>query len=408
MKKFLSILMFAQTILAVSFVLAQVGVPAAAPAPAQTAPAQTAPAQAAPAQAAPATPQFAEFQQRFAAYKTTAAKIQELQQEFEKAAQANDKTKIQEIQQAAGPLLKEAETSFMNTVPVALEAYKNSDGKNEELVQFMLVYANYLLTVDNYDQAYQLFASFLSKGMHKKHPEIFEMAGISAFGSNRFAAAKKCFDFAKQANAPLSRQAQAYAESITEYYEKAWMLETQLRQQETRANDLPRVLIRTTVGDIVVELFENEAPNSVKSFITLVEKGYYSNLPFHRVLPGFMAQGGCPKGDGTGGPGYTIPEEYTKENARKHFCGSLAMARSMDPNSAGSQFYITFLPNQSLDSNYTVFGRVIQGLDVLPKIERIDPQNPYAGQIPTKIIGMQVIRKRPTTNYADFQSSPDR
>lgn len=346
-----------------------------------------------------------DFQVKFDAYKASAAKIQKLQEEFEEAGRKQDHAKIREIQAAAPALLQEAERTFMAAVPVALNAYANSDGKNDELNQFMLIYANYLLTQDNYDEAYKMFTAFLSKGMHKSHPEIFEMAGVSAFGANKFNAAMKCFDYAKQTGAQLSRQAQSYADSIEKYYAKEWADEMARRQKEAQANNLPRVLIRTSVGDMVVELFENEAPNTVKNFVTLVESGFYSNLSFHRVLAGFMAQGGCPKGDGTGGPGYSVPEEFSKDNARKHFRGSLAMARSMDPNSAGSQFYITFLPNQSLDANYTVFGRVIDGMGVLSKIERIDPQNPYPGQIPTKIIEMKVIRKQ-NHDYSNFQKGP--
>ena len=398
MRKFLQITAFLPCVLAGGMLFAQAGV--SAPAAMSSAPA------AAPAETVNSS-MISDFQAKFDAYKASAAKIQKLQEEFEEAGKKQDHARIREIQAAAPALLKEAEQTFMAAVPVALNAYANSDGKNAELNQFMLTYANYLLTQDNYDEAYRMFTAFLSKGMHKSHPEIFEMAGVSAFGANRFNAALKCFDYAKQTGAQLSRQAQSYADSIKNYYVEAWGDEMALRQKEAQADNLPRVLIRTSVGDMVVELFENEAPNTVKNFVTLVESGFYSNLPFHRVLAGFMAQGGCPKGDGTGGPGYTVPEEYSKDNARKHFRGSLAMARSMDPNSAGSQFYITLLPNQSLDANYTVFGRVIDGMGVLSKIERIDPQNPYPGQNPSKILEMKVIRKQ-NHDYSNFTKGPDK
>ena len=88
-----------------------------------------------------------------------------------------------------------------------------------------------------------------------------------------------------------------------------WEKEKKIREAEAKANDLPRVLMKTSPGDIEIELFENEAPNTVLNFITLVDKGFYNGLKFHRVLPGFMAQGGDPQGDGTGGPGYTVPCE---------------------------------------------------------------------------------------------------
>lgn len=347
-------------------------------------------------------PLVAEFQAKFAAYREVSAQIEKLQQDFEAAAKAQDQAKIKEIQASARTILKQAETTFMNAVPVASALYAKTDGTNDELNQFMLTYANYLLTVDNYDAAYQLFASFLSKGMHKNHPEIFEMAGVAAFGSNRFNAAKKCFNYATQTKTPLSQQAQMYRDDITNYYEKEWMLEVQKEQQEAQANNLPEVLIRTTAGDMKVVLYENEAPNTVASFITLVEKGFYNGLSFHRVLPGFMAQGGCPKGDGTGDAGYKLPEEFSKPGARKHFRGSLAMARSMDPNSAGSQFYISFLPTKFLDGQYTVFGRVVEGLDTLSNIQRVDPERPIPGLEKTKIIEMRVLRKR-NHDYSNFR-----
>lgn len=347
-------------------------------------------------------PLESDFQAKFSAYREVSSQIEQLQKDFEEAAKNQDQAKIKEIQAKAPVILKQAEAAFMNAVPVAVQLYSKTDGSNEELSQFMLMYANYLLTVDNYDAAYQLFASFLSKGMHKAHPEIFEMAGISAFGSNRFNAAKKCFNYATQTKTPLSQQAQMYRDSITNYYEKEWMLETQKEQQEAQANNLPEVLIRTTAGDMKVVLYENEAPNTVASFITLVEKGFYNGLTFHRVLPGFMAQGGCPKGDGTGDAGYKLPEEFSKPDARKHFRGSLAMARSQDPNSAGSQFYISFLPTQFLDGQYTVFGRVVEGLDTLSKIERVDPERMFPGQKKTQIIEMRVLRKR-NHDYSHFR-----
>ena len=154
------------------------------------------------------------------------------------------------------------------------------------------------------------------------------------------------------------------------------------------------MLLKTNRGDIELELFENEAPNSVANFITLVEKGFYNGLTFHRVLPGFMAQGGDPKGDGSSGPGYRIAEEFTKPGHRLHFRGSLAMARSQPPDSAGSQFYLMFAPNSQLDGNYTVFGRVVKGFEVLAKIQRRNPEEPDQPP-PDKIIKAEVLRKRP-------------
>jgi len=113
-------------------------------------------------------------------------------------------------------------------------------------------------------------------------------------------------------------------------------------------------------GEIRIELLPGDAPKTVESFITLAKKGFYDGLTFHRVVPGFVVQGGDPKGDGTGGPGYTLKAEFNK---RKHVRGTVAMARAQHPDSAGSQFYITFGPQPHLDGQYTVFGQVVAGME---------------------------------------------
>ena len=122
-------------------------------------------------------------------------------------------------------------------------------------------------------------------------------------------------------------------------------------------------------GEIVIEFFPEDAPKTVENFVTLAKKGFYDGLAFHRVEPGFVVQGGDPKGDGTGGPGYKIKAEFNKQ---PHVRGAVAMARSNDPDSAGSQFYITLAPANFLDGKYTVFGKVTSGMDVVDKIKKGD------------------------------------
>ena len=119
-------------------------------------------------------------------------------------------------------------------------------------------------------------------------------------------------------------------------------------------------------GTIAIEFFPQDAPKTVENFVTLAKKVYYDGLTFHRVVPGFVAQGGDPSGNGTGGPGYQIKAEFNKQ---KHLRGAVAMARSQHPDSAGSQFYICFAPQPSLDGQYTVFGRVVTGMDLVDKIK---------------------------------------
>jgi len=133
--------------------------------------------------------------------------------------------------------------------------------------------------------------------------------------------------------------------------------------------DIPagrHVRIDTDEGKILIELLPDVAPNTVANFKVLVAKGYYNGLTFHRVIPGFVAQGGDPAGNGTGGPGYHIKAEFNKT---KHVRGTVAMARSSDPDSAGSQFYICYAPQPGLDGKYTVFGQVIEGMDAVDHLK---------------------------------------
>ena len=167
--------------------------------------------------------------------------------------------------------------------------------------------------------------------------------------------------------------------------------EMAIRATEKEVDDLPQVKIETTKGTIIVELFENEAPNTVANFVSLVESHFYDGTPFHRVIPGFMAQGGDPTGTGTSGPGYTIACECDVPDARKHFLGSLSMAHA-GKNTGGSQFFLTFAPTEHLDGRHTVFGRVIEGFEILPKITRTE--GPQAGSSRDKILKAEIIRKR--------------
>ncbi|MEG0963399.1 MAG: peptidylprolyl isomerase [Lachnospiraceae bacterium] len=134
----------------------------------------------------------------------------------------------------------------------------------------------------------------------------------------------------------------------------------------------PIVTFELENGDIITaELYPQIAPNTVNNFITLIQKGYYDGLSFHRVIKGFMLQGGCPDGTGAGGPGYSIKGEFTENgfvNDLKHTPGVLSMARTMAPNSAGSQFFIMHQNSPHLDGSYAAFGQVTHGMDVVNKI----------------------------------------
>ena len=163
---------------------------------------------------------------------------------------------------------------------------------------------------------------------------------------------------------------------------KRLLMHRRERQTRDRQNDKgekllmsnPIVTIEMEDGGIIrAELYPEIAPNTVRNFISLVKKGFYDGVIFHRVIPGFMIQGGDPTGTGMGGPGYSIEGEFTSngfKNDLKHTRGVLSMARAMDPNSAGSQFFIMHMDAPHLDKQYAAFGKVTEGMDVVDAIAR--------------------------------------
>jgi cyclophilin family peptidyl-prolyl cis-trans isomerase len=146
--------------------------------------------------------------------------------------------------------------------------------------------------------------------------------------------------------------------------------------------------IETEKGTLVLELFAQDVPRTVSNFVYLANKGFYNNTTFHRVIPGFMAQGGDPTGTGSGGPGYRFADEFT---AHKHLAGALSMANA-GPDTNGSQFFITYVATPWLDGKHTVFGQLVEGMDVLERLTPRDPsQNP---QFPgDRIISVKIAMK---------------
>mgnify|MGYP002623263792 CR=1 FL=1 len=226
------------------------------------------------------------------------------------------------------------------------------------------------------------------------------VAGVCAFALQDFEKSVKLLNSAASQNLLIDRLGAHYIDSAAEYVDY-WKVEQEIRKAEANApstDRLPRVELDTSRGKIVVELFENEAPNTVANFVSLVENGFYDGTKFHRVIPGFMAQGGDPntKPDasgepGTGGPGYMIACEWDQENSRRHFAGTLSMAHAGE-DTGGSQFFLTHLPTPHLDKDvavaqgrpaHTVFGRVVEGMDVVLSL-----------RIGDEIVSAKVLNKR--------------
>lgn len=338
-----------------------------------------------------AGPKAQKFGELFAQWKDILAELRELK--FKEYPEASVERRV-EISKRYDELIAKGETMQSELVAAAVEAYKEAPNTDPAVSQFLAGIVSWDCQSDDYEKAFELAQTLIDHGMEA--PFIYGQAGEAAFCTNHFDLAEKYFKKAQDGGAKLSDEAKAHQNQIG-YYKVQWAKEKKIRDAEAKADDLPRVEITTEHGKIVVELFENEAPNTVANFISLVKKGFYDGLTFHRVLPNFMAQGGCPDGTGTGGPGYRIECECVLPNSRKHFRGSLSMAHA-GPDTGGSQFFLTFVPTMGLDgppspSHHTVFGRVIEGFDQLAKIKRRDPEAESPGE-PEKIISMKVLRDR--------------
>ncbi len=328
--------------------------------------------------------EVAEFQKLFAEWKGIIAETRELALKY-KAARAADRPPIRKKYDeliARGDAISGALKSSAEV------AYAATSGTNKEVSNFLAELAKYDIEHDLYEDALRRAELLVTHGY--ANARAYGLAGQAAFSLHEFEKAAEYLEKAQAARAltPEGAKQVEFARS----YEELWAKEQEIRAAESKADDLPRVKLETSKGDIVIELFENEAPNTVANFISLVEAGTYDNTVFHRVLPGFMAQGGDPKGDGSGGPGYHIPCECYAKNARMHFSGSLRMAHA-GRNTGGSQFFLTFNPTGHLNGAHTVFGRTIEGMDILAKIQRRDPEKPPMPE-PDRIIKATVLRKR--------------
>lgn len=285
-------------------------------------------------------------------------------------------------------LVAESQKLLPELRTAAEAAFAAEPNKSADVTRTLIGMVAYNVRRDEHDLALALGQKMIEAKCEE--PVLYALAGTAAYRLDDYDTAEKYLNVADKAGR-LEPEAKSYLEMIPAQ-KKAWAKEQEIRAKEAKADDLPRVKVETSKGTIVIELFENEAPGAVGNFISLVEKKFYDNLTFHRVLPNFMAQGGDPSGNGTGGPGYNIYCECEKPEARLHFRGSLSMAHA-GKDTGGSQFFLTFLPTTQLNGRHTVFGRVIDGLDVLAKIQRRDPQAPTPPQ-PDKIVKAEVIRKR--------------
>jgi cyclophilin family peptidyl-prolyl cis-trans isomerase len=300
-----------------------------------------------------------------------------------------DPDQVAGIQQRWETAITDGEALMGQLRTAGLDVLSADSEGSTDVADFLMSLAIDDVSRDDYEPAAAV-TQVLMEGGHE-YKELDATAGAAMLALNEFEKAEELLTKAQEAGT-LNEVGSKFLGDLPDY-KRFWKTEKALREQEAKADDLPRVKLTTSQGEILIELFENEAPDTVGNFVSLVESGFYDDLAFHRVLPGFMAQGGCPLGDGTGGPGYEIYCECYKENHRKHFRGSLSMAHA-GRDTGGSQFFLTFLPTPHLNGKHTVFGRVIDGFEVLAKLQRIDPTGSGDKPDPDRIIKAEVVRKR--------------
>ncbi len=285
-------------------------------------------------------------------------------------------------------LLAQSDALLVELRAAAMAAYAEAPNQDKDLVKLLVGIINDAVRRDEYETAMDVANVLLQHDCQDKY--LFNLAGIAAYSMDDFEKAESWLKAAEEAGS-LNDDSKKLLEDVATAKE-LWQAEQDIRQTESEPDNLPRVRLITSKGTIVVELYENEAPQTVGNFVSLVENKFYDGLTFHRVIAGFMAQGGDPEGNGSGGPGYKIYCECFKENHRKHFRGTLSMAHS-GRDTGGSQFFLTFRRTPDLDGKHTVFGRVIEGLEVLAMIQRRTPSG-FRQLRPDTIIKAEIVRKR--------------
>ena len=334
----------------------------------------------------------AEFEKILTEWKSLLAQFGDLQVKYRNATEEEKS----EIKKQWKQLVDKGDVMEPKLLAAAEKAFVEAPNANKDVSDLLLQVCVHYVGSDDYENAYRLGKVLVDHQCQDKR--TCNLAGLAALAVGNLDDAAACLKLAKENNVAgavgidLLDDLAARFQADPAAYKQDWDKEQQIRAAEAKADDLPRVLMKTNKGDIEIELLENEAPIAVGNFVSLVEKGFYNGLTFHRVLPGFMAQGGDPSGNGSGGPGYTIPCEAQQPNHRLHFRGTLSMAHA-GRDTGGSQFFLTFLPTKHLDGVHTVFGRVVKGFDVLAKLQRRDPDDASAPN-PDKIVEAKVLRKR--------------
>jgi len=368
-------------------------------------------------EAAALGPKNKAFADMFTEYRQLAKRLTAMKVEYQDAKAERQK----EIDAAYPELFKEGIEIQKKLILLALDAHDETPNRNPLVINWLYSMVGYEFNRENYEESYRIFKRMAASGVDKDAARYYVFGALAALLTMNYDDAEAWLKIAQESgelektfrDLAQTKAGFDHAQTLQIHLQamplvkEAWEKELEIRKAETEAGEqdpakkLPRVELTTSKGKIVLELFENEAPNTVANFISLVEKGFYNGVVFHRVLPTFMAQGGDPTGSGRGGPGYLIDDECGSRfpQYRRHFRGSISMANA-GPNTNGSQFFLMFAPTMigtrvDLNGKHTVFGRIVEGLEVLADIQRFDPSEENA-TIPEldKILDAKVLNKR--------------
>ena len=339
-----------------------------------------------PAPSAEALAARQEFDQAIKPWRQLARHMQELRTRFLASNPENRKA----VREEYGQVLEDSETVLRELVPVLKKAYA-ANPTDSELTELMVTLALLYFDGDKFEGSLDLAETLIASGFPR--PEIYNIAGQSAHEMDQLDVAEKYLRMGLDKNAlnPVGRQL------LEDLPQRRAVVEGEMarRAADEAKGDLPRMRLHTTRGDIVLELFEDDEPNTVSSYLGLVADGSFDGLAFHRVISGFGAMSGSPNSDGQGGPGYETLFENDAEHARPHLRGYVSMV-PLSKRTNGSQFFITLRPMSAkgLDGKQTVFGRVIEGMDVVARLRRYDVQEPNSLFDPDRILEATIIRRR--------------
>jgi len=341
------------------------------------------------------------YQAAFDGFREAAVSLNQVQMTFHLSTKLTQafKDQINDQWQSAlhkGHLAKE------NWLKVAAETFANDSKKYAVIGETLCAMMLTDVEQDRMDGWLEAAKAVVNSGKFEKE-DVLRAASLVGYANSDFDFTEDCLVRSEKFH-DANETKPKFVGEISSLREK-WARELEFRKKEAEKNDNPQVEIITSKGRMVLELYEDSAPETVKSFIYLIEHNFFSRKSFFRVEKHLVAQTGCEKGDGTGDAGYTIPSEASLPDQRDHFRGSIAMALGSDangkvlPETGSSQVYFVFLPMSHLDGSYTVFGRIIEGQETISTLRVLnlaDPAQKKEGKQPDVILSAKVVRKRDT------------